>query len=414
MSKSFRVLTVLMAAVLTMSLSVSYAVGPAAVSAADSASDLQKKLDDLQKQSKQIQTQLAADKNDLAKQTDYQKSLDLQIQNTTAQIENLTDQIDLVQGQIDSKNADIAAKEKQIEDKQAAMSDRFEQLKLRLRAIAMSGNLSSLQMLFSSEEYEDYLVKDEVAKRFSENDQKLIDEMNTELTGINADKQQLEDDKSELSGQMDQLASLKADSDSKKSDLDKMSAENTALINKLQNNINAANTELASSSKEMADLSNQITKLLQATKSTGNYTSGTMFWPVPAVHNISSPFGPRWGTIHTGIDIANGSVPVYGQNIVAAADGVVIFVSPNASSGYGNYVIIDHGKDSQGRDIATLYAHQSRILCKKGDQVVGGQTVIGLVGATGHVTGPHLHFEVRVNGTPVDPVGNGYVSPTKK
>ena len=143
----------------------------------------------------------------------------------------------------------------------------------------------------------------------------------------------------------------------------------------------------------------------------GKYKGGTMEWPVPAVHNISSGFGYRWGTLHKGIDIANGSVPIYGKNIVAAADGKVIYTNTSGwGGGYGLFVMVDHGNDSKGRHIVTLYAHMSAVLVKTGDIVAAGATVLGRAGATGNVTGPHLHFEVRVNGTPVDPFSNGYLS----
>jgi murein DD-endopeptidase MepM/ murein hydrolase activator NlpD len=118
--------------------------------------------------------------------------------------------------------------------------------------------------------------------------------------------------------------------------------------------------------------------------------------------------------MHRGIDIANGSIPIYGQNIVAAADGVVIYANKSGyGGGYGLFVMIDHGLDSRGRRIVTLYAHCSQVLVNVGDKVTGGQSVIAKAGASGNVTGPHLHFEVRVDGTAVDPIANGYVSRSK-
>jgi murein DD-endopeptidase MepM/ murein hydrolase activator NlpD len=101
----------------------------------------------------------------------------------------------------------------------------------------------------------------------------------------------------------------------------------------------------------------------------------------------------RWGTLHPGIDIG---VPT-GTPIHAAGSGTVVWCG--WMSGYGNLVMIDHHNG-----LATLYGHQSRIAASCGEQVVTGQ-VIGYVGCTGFCTGPHLHFEVRLNGTPVDPLG---------
>ncbi|HBT63865.1 MAG TPA: hypothetical protein DEB10_04280, partial [Ruminococcaceae bacterium] len=133
--------------------------------------------------------------------------------------------------------------------------------------------------------------------------------------------------------------------------------------------------------------------------------------PVPAVRNISSFYGKRWGRLHKGIDIANGSVPVYGQNIVAAHSGTVIYSNYTSvwGGGYGYHIIIDHGVDGKGRKISTLYAHCSKVFVRVGDKVVGGKTVIAKAGSTGDVTGPHLHFEVRENGVAVDPLAKGYL-----
>jgi murein DD-endopeptidase MepM/ murein hydrolase activator NlpD len=122
--------------------------------------------------------------------------------------------------------------------------------------------------------------------------------------------------------------------------------------------------------------------------------SGNFIWPVNGP--IVSPFGMRWGRLHAGVDIAAGT----GTPIRAAAAGTVSLVqSEAASGGYGNYTCISHGGP-----IATCYAHQSSIGVSMGQHVSQGQ-VIGAVGCTGHCFGPHLHFEVRINGTPVNPLG---------
>ena len=120
-------------------------------------------------------------------------------------------------------------------------------------------------------------------------------------------------------------------------------------------------------------------------------SSGALQWPVQGP--ITSPFGWRWGRMHEGIDIGVG----YGTPIHAAASGTVIYCG--WEEGYGNLVVIDHGGG-----IATAYGHQSSIAVGCGQAVTQGE-VIGYVGCTGHCFGPHLHFEVRVGGTPVDPLG---------
>ena len=139
-----------------------------------------------------------------------------------------------------------------------------------------------------------------------------------------------------------------------------------------------------------ADLAAKI-RAAQA-HSTVQHVSGAGFiWPVNAP--ITSPFGWRWGRMHEGIDLG----AAYGSPIAAAAAGVVIYAG--WEGGYGNLVVIDHGGG-----LATAYGHQSRIAVSVGQSVSQGET-IGYVGSTGHSTGPHLHFEVRVNGQAVDPLG---------
>ena len=111
------------------------------------------------------------------------------------------------------------------------------------------------------------------------------------------------------------------------------------------------------------------------------------------------------------MDIANGPVKIYGQQIVAAADGVVIraYTSDTWGGGYGYYTMVDHGLDARGKRIVTLYAHCSVMYARVGQQVTGGETVLAKAGHTGRVSGPHLHFEVREDNVPVDPFKNGYL-----
>jgi murein DD-endopeptidase MepM/ murein hydrolase activator NlpD len=146
--------------------------------------------------------------------------------------------------------------------------------------------------------------------------------------------------------------------------------------------------------------SDSITAFLHTLQGDGGIVvsgHGVLSIPIPGAP-VTSGFGSRvhpiFGTVrmHTGIDFGAGT----GTPIRAAADGTV--VSAGTLGGYGNATIIDHGNG-----LATLYGHQSRLLVSQGQHVVRGQ-VIGLVGSTGFATGPHLHFEVRVSGTPVNPV----------
>lgn len=130
-------------------------------------------------------------------------------------------------------------------------------------------------------------------------------------------------------------------------------------------------------------------------------------WPCPDFYTLTSGFGPRWGTHHSGIDISSGGIT--GASVVASMSGTVIYVNSGCThdygkssscgcgGGYGNYVIVQH---SNG--YSTLYAHMSSVAVSNGQSVSQGQT-LGYVGSTGFSTGAHLHFEVRVNGNRVDP-----------
>jgi murein DD-endopeptidase MepM/ murein hydrolase activator NlpD len=151
--------------------------------------------------------------------------------------------------------------------------------------------------------------------------------------------------------------------------------------------------ELIAEADALAAQDARIRAQLAAAQGAGDTTpsSSGLIWPVNGP--VTSPFGYRWGRLHAGIDIG---VP-YGTPIHAAASGTVVLAG--WVGGYGNYTCIDHGGG-----MATCYAHQSSFAVSTGEHVTQGQ-VIGYVGSTGHSFGPHLHFEVRINGNPVDPLG---------
>ncbi len=156
-----------------------------------------------------------------------------------------------------------------------------------------------------------------------------------------------------------------------------------------------------SSTSDVSDLQAQIQQQIQQASATPGVAplqagpvqgaSGGWIWPVSGT--LTSPFGYRWGRMHEGIDI---SVPE-GTPIRAAKPGTVILAA--YTGGYGNYTCVDHGGG-----LSSCYAHQSSYAVSPGDQVAQGD-VIGYSGNTGSSTGPHLHFEIRVNGSAVDPLG---------
>ncbi len=180
-------------------------------------------------------------------------------------------------------------------------------------------------------------------------------------------------------------------------------ASKQSLLASVEQDLDADRKELEATQAESAALASQIASAQESSPSegSGGSSSGSsgssgapsssgFIWPVSGT--ITSGFGPRWGSVHEGIDIAApNSTPVR-----AAAAGRVIIAG--WSGGYGNLIVIDHGNG-----IATAYAHLSAIYASGGS--VGQGQSIGAVGSTGHSTGNHLHFEVRVNGSPVNPLG---------
>ncbi|MFN2466801.1 MAG: murein hydrolase activator EnvC [Gaiellaceae bacterium] len=179
------------------------------------------------------------------------------------------------------------------------------------------------------------------------------------------------------------------------SELDEARSEKRVSLDTLS----AEEREAAEEAEALAKVSSQLAAKILAAQ-TGRtvaaappsaVSSAGLIWPVSAP--LTSPFGWRWGRMHEGIDLGAG----YGTPIRAASSGTVIHAG--WLGGYGNLVIIDHGGS-----ISTAYGHQSSIAVGTGQSVSQGQ-VIGYVGSTGHSTGPHLHFEVRVNGGAVDPLG---------
>jgi len=210
-----------------------------------------------------------------------------------------------------------------------------------------------------------------------------------------SDKEQIENSKSMQQEAKAQVVSAKGDLDSKVDTL-------ATYISGLDKNSEELNNYIAKARAQQQAYMNQVNANLAATASTGNGAySGTFIWPVAGGGTyVSSGYGSRWGTFHYGIDITSGS----GNNPIVAAAAGRVTISSNACShnyrkdyncgcngGYGNYVVIDHGNG-----LLTYYGHMSHTSVGVGTYVQQGQQ-IGNMGCTGYSTGPHLHFEVRVN-----------------
>ena len=377
--------------------------------------ELEKKADELKKQSDELKKQLANTNDNLEDSQARLKNMKSQVDNARQQLENINQRLSSLNSQISGKNSEIAAKESAISQKEANIQDASDKLNERLRALSKRGNLSSVQMMLSTEEYAEYLIKSKMLERIAENDQKALNDMEAELTKIKADKSALETDKQALADRKKQEQTLQNEASAKKIEMEKLYKAIQAEEKKILAQANNYKAQIEKNKKLLDDIDKEIQKIIASKSNNNSQYSGTMFWPVPTVRNISSGFGSRWGTVHRGIDIANGSVPIYGEKIYAAESGTVIYSNYTSTwgGGYGYYCIVDHGLDSKGRRISTLYAHTSKMYARVGDKVTRGKTVLALAGDTGNVTGPHLHFEVRVNGVAVDPIKNGYVSLNK-
>jgi len=369
-----------------------------------SAASVAEQVKQLEAEQKVLQKKIAAAKDDLQSSKEKRDLYYGQISNVQKQIALLDGEIARLDAQIAEKNAAIATLEQQIADNRAEEDEVRKQLGERLNAISKRGNLSALQMLMSTESYADYLIKEKMMEQIAANDQAAIDALEVKLAEIQEAEEKIKAEKAEIESKKAEVEALRATSNAKKSELNVLYTKANAVYQQDKSEVDALNKELEQTEAD-------IKKLLASVNSSGSYTQTSMFWPVPTVRAISSYYGWRWGKLHKGVDIANGPIPIYGQNIVAAADGTVIYANSTSEwgGGYGYYCMVDHGRDAQGRQIVTLYAHCSKMFARVGQKVVGGKTVLGQAGSSGNVTGPHLHFEVRVNGTPVDPL-KGYIS----
>ncbi|MDR1891837.1 MAG: M23 family metallopeptidase [Oscillospiraceae bacterium] len=212
---------------------------------------------------------------------------------------------------------------------------------------------------------------------------------------LNESKSEIEANKSEVSASRNTLKE-------KQAELDGQIAELQGAISKLDGAIAQENKHVKEIEGDLADISEQIKNL----SGRNNAIFEREFkWPVPGYYSLSSPYGYRVNPVsgvyklHAGIDISGGAI--YGKPVVAAADGIVIKAS-DTGDGYGKCVMIDHGLNNGNRYV-TLYGHNSAFNVSNGQTVKAGQT-IAYIGSTGNSTGPHCHFEIRVNSSPVDPM----------
>lgn len=300
-------------------------------------------------------------------------------------------------------NAQIAQTQNEIVKMEAYLKTRQDVLNRRVRAIYMHGQLNYLEVILGANSFSDFANRVELLKRVIRSDYNLILEIQKQKAAIEAKKAQLEEDKR-------QLDALAAEAEKTRQEIAKKKAEQQKVLDAAKSNKAAAAQMEQDLNAQLASVRNLIQQRLAAQQqaasddeggggSDDNYVQGTgaMGWPCSGP--ITSPFGyrthPIFGTtiFHAGIDIGVD----YGTPIHAADSGVVVY--SGWISGYGNAVIIDHGGG-----ISTLYGHNQSLAVSEGQSVSKG-SVIAYAGSTGNSTGPHCHFEVDVNGSPVNPMG---------
>lgn len=364
---------------------------------ADTLSELQEQYKKLEEEQKQLAQQYDETVAKLDDKIKYQGALEEQISSTMQQLDILILRIEVLDEEIAQLEEEIAIKETEI-------TETTEQYKDRIRAIYMAGNTGMLEFILGSESLGDFFDRVVMAKYITDHDNSIIDQLKT-------DKQELNEKILEVEQNRTDLNSSKLELEAKKDELDSLYSKNNDMIAELSKDEQYARSQ----QEKNADLMNKLNKEIedaykemesQSEPSGGSggssdnaiiddkISSSGFQWPVPGFSTITSRFQTSDRPNHNGIDIAGRGA--YGASIVSTLDGTVYKVGDHGSVSYGKFVMIDHGV-IDGKRYITMYAHCSAITVSKGQTVKRGQT-IAKVGSTGDSTGPHCHFEVRVDG----------------
>lgn len=352
-----------LAMVLTLVSSVIYSVAVSADynSKMNEANDIKKEID--QK------------KNEVSKEKNAKQAIDNEISTLVTQINSLNSQISSLESEIAQSSANINKIENDIKESN-------ELLKKRLRAMYEKGSMSYLDVLFSSSDISDFLIRMDVVEQITRHDNDFMDELAVKKAEIVEEKKKIEAKKGDIEGKKQQVAAQKGT-------LDKKSSESAAIIADMNKDISQLQAEYNAKKKE-ADAILAQAKKAAASNTTQYYGGGKLGWPSTSRGTITSEFGMRIfrgvPNNHTGIDIA---VPM-GTPVLAAEDGVV--TGSGWRNSYGNCVTITHGT------LSTLYAHNSALVVSVGQKVKKGD-LIAYAGSTGNSTGPHIHFGVIDNNT---------------
>ena len=338
--------------------------------------DLQDQIQQSNEELEEVQSQLSENLQQIEKLDERIRESENQIEELDAQVKALQEEITNIQSQLDIAEANYE-KQKDIMEK-------------RLVAIYEAGDTKYLDVLLKSSNISEFLSNYYLITEIASVDKDLLDEVESEKKEIELAKQKLEKNQQSLAIALQTQTKTATV-------LQNTKALRENYIARLSDEEKAKQAQIDEMTQQYEAVNDQILELAKQGLDTA-YIGGVLAWPVPGYTKITSNYGMRVHPItgqyklHTGVDI---SAPI-GANFVAANDGIVTKAEYNTA--YGNMVIIDHGGG-----ISTLYAHGSEILVTVGQTVKKNEAILK-VGSTGYSTGPHAHFEVRINGVVTDPI----------
>lgn len=302
------------------------------------------------------------------------------------------------QAEIDKKVLAIESTEDEIERLSYDLDTQNIAYAQRAESLIKKGGVSYTEIILKAKSIEDMITRMSIIKHIVKYDSERLDEIKKSMT-------QVDKLKADLLVQKEEVVRLKEEQDAKKVELDGYRAESETIITELQDTIEVFEKTYDAAKKKEEDAKAEADRLrIEAESKTEyalpqNFSAGQFVWPSDSTRYVTSPYGYRIHPVtgssrfHAGIDIG----AAYGTNILASDAGVVIVAGYN-SGGYGNYVVISHGGG-----YSTLYAHCSSLLVSSGQQVSRGQ-VIAKCGSSGMSTGPHIHYEVQLNGQTTNPM----------
>lgn len=344
----------------------------------------------LQEQSNELAEQLNETTNRLQAVQDELSQYMQQLQEVDEQIAKSQEELKTINTEVEDLVKQIDENEQKLQKVQKEHDDMQELLNTRLIAIYKAPKLQNLEILFKSKSISDFIANYYALKQLIEYDTKLLETAkNQKLEIETTEKILLEKKKQVVTNKQIQQKKAQVLTNTKKI--------REYYISKLTKEEVELQTKIDEYNSQVSEIEAEI-KLLSLNSISEDYIGGAMIWPVPGYETITSQYGMREHPItgayklHTGVDVG---APM-GASFVAAGNGIVSKATFNPA--YGNMVIIDHGGGVQ-----TLYAHGSEIIAQVGQTVAAGDEVLK-VGSTGYSTGPHAHFEIRINGQTVNPL----------